>query len=70
MSNKERQALRELPQLIERKESELEQWMQDMADPAFLAKRRITPAEAGEKMSVLENEIASAYQEWERLETL
>lgn len=70
LSNKERQALRELPQLIERKESELEQWMQDMADPAFLAKRRITPAEAGEKMAALENEIASAYQEWERLETL
>jgi ATP-binding cassette subfamily F protein uup len=67
LSNKERAALKELPLLIERKEAELANWMQHMAEPAFLAEHNLTAAEAGKKMRSLESEIAKAYKEWEGL---
>jgi ATP-binding cassette subfamily F protein uup len=70
LSNKERAALQDLPKWIERKEAELELWMLNIANPAFLEQQNLTPAAAAKQLQNLEAAIAKAYSEWELLEKL
>ncbi len=69
-SKAERRELRELPARIEALEAELAAMHERMADPTFFQQGGTQLAAAKAKLDELNQQIAQAYQRWQRLEAL
>lgn len=70
LSNKEREALKLLPQKIERWEKEHAKLSESIGNPEFHAACGKTPAEVAAQIETLQQTLAKAYAEWEALEAL
>ena len=70
LTNKERQALRELPKQIEDWESEQQALHETVADPEFYKKQPGAIAEAKARLDTLAAELDTAYERWAELEAL
>ena len=68
--NKEREALRELPKLIEKLESEQQALGAAMNDPAYYSDKANDPARDAERLENLQSRIIEAYEQWEQLDAL
>ncbi len=68
--NKEREALRSLPLLIEKLEAEQEALAETMNDPSYYADKANEPKVDAERLEVLQKRIMEAYEEWEQLDEL
>lgn len=68
LSNKEREALKNLPARIEQLEAEHSALSEAIATPQYYEQTGETPAEAGAKLEALENTILETYEQWELLE--
>ena len=68
--NKEREALRNLPVLIEKLEAEQEALGEAMNDPAYYGDNSNDPARDAERLEDLQKRITEAYEEWEKLDEL
>ena len=66
----ERRELESLPQKIEDLEAEQKEWYRIMSDTAFYQRSGIEVADARARLEALENEIETACNRWEYLETL
>ncbi|MBI9019289.1 MAG: ATP-binding cassette domain-containing protein [Phycisphaerae bacterium] len=70
LSFKENQELAQLPEIIEKLESQLEQIHTDMAQPDFYKKPPTEITRLNERTSRVEAELADAYARWEELEEI
>jgi ATP-binding cassette subfamily F protein uup len=70
LTYKEKQELKILPQRIEELEVEQEELYRQMAEPDFYRQEGERIAKAKERIEVLKQELAGAYQRWEELEEL
>jgi ATP-binding cassette subfamily F protein uup len=70
LSFKEQKELDALPKRIEELESEQQQIIQSMADPAFYRESGDKVASHKARLEVLEKELAEAYKRWEELEAV
>lgn len=70
LTYKEQQELEKLPERITALEAELSDCQQAMADPALYRQNPAAIVEAKTRLQTLEQEVATAYQRWEELETL
>jgi ABC transport system ATP-binding/permease protein len=68
--NKEREALRTLPELIEKLESEHEALGEVMNDPAYYNDKKNDPARDAERLEDLQKSIGAAYRQWEELDAV
>ena len=68
--NKEREALRELPVLIEKLEAEQETLGETMNDPAYYEDKSNDPKVDAERLEDLQRRITEAYAKWEKLDGL
>ena len=68
--NKEREALRSLPLLIEKLEAEQEALAETMNDPSYYADKANDPKVDAEHLEDLQRRIMEAYEEWEQLDEL
>lgn len=70
LSFKEKQELEALPKLIEDLESEQAKIHENMSDPAFYQKQGREIADAKSRLENIEQELETAYERWENLESL
>jgi ATP-binding cassette subfamily F protein uup len=70
LSQKERRELEALPGRIEELEAARHELHEAMADPTFYRKDGGEIAEAKSRLAALEQELATAYERWEALESL
>lgn len=70
LSNKEREALKNLPKQIETLEAELEALQTAMTDPAFYQKTKDEITTATERAEAIPEELEKCYERWEELESL
>lgn len=70
LSNKERQELEVLPDLIEGLEKEERELYERMGDPAFYKSDAAVVAAARLRLEVIKPELETAYKRWEELEEL
>ena len=68
--NKEREALRTLPVLIEKLEAELKALGEAMNDPAYYDDKANDPARDAKRLEDMQQRITEAYEEWEKLDGL
>ena len=66
--NKEREALKTLPALIEKLESERDQLAANLNSPEYYKDTSNDPAKDADRLADLEKQILQAYEEWEALE--
>lgn len=69
LSYKDQRELDQLPGLIESLDGELARLTDQMADPIFYQQDKETIAETTQKLKTTEEELAMAYQRWEKLES-
>jgi ATP-binding cassette subfamily F protein uup len=69
LSNKEKEALTELPKQIERMEAERDQITAAMQNPDYYRNPKSDPTGDQANLEKLEVQIASSYSRWEELET-
>ncbi len=70
LSNKERDELKNLPKRIEQLETEQENLLQTMADPAFYQKEKDEIAAATARAEEIPKKLEAAFERWEELEGL
>lgn len=70
LSYKEERELAVLPQLIEDLEKEQQLLFQEMSRPEFFKQEGSVIAQAKERLSILEQELSTAYQRWQILEEI
>ena len=68
LSFKEQKELEQLPQQIQRLETEQKDLHEAMAQPGFYQKDKTIIAEATERLRRLQHELTTAYERWETLE--
>lgn len=68
LSFNEKRELEQLPQLIEKLDSEQAELTEKMADPAFFQQDKDVIAASTQRLEQIEQELAEAYQRWEELE--
>lgn len=68
LSNKEREALRTLPEKIEQMEASHRAFAEAIARPDYYSQSGETPAEAAAKLAEMEAEIERTYAAWEAVE--
>ena len=68
--NKEREALKNLPGMIEQMEAERNRITQAMQDPSYYRNPENDPMKDQAELERLELEISKSYEEWEELEAL
>ena len=66
--NKEREALKTLPALIEKLESDRDQLATNLNSPEYYKDTSNDPAKDADRLADLEKQILQAYEEWEALE--
>jgi ATP-binding cassette subfamily F protein uup len=69
LSNKDKEALTELPKQIERMEAERDQITAAMQNPDYYRNPKSDPTGDQANLEKLEVQIASSYSRWEELET-
>ena len=70
LTNRERQALRDLPRQIEAWETEQQALHDAVAEPAIYRKAPGTIAEAKARLETLARELDAAYERWAELEAV
>ena len=68
--NKEREALKNLPGMIEQMEAERNRITQAMQDPSYYRNPENDPMKHQAELERLESEISKSYEKWEELEAL
>ena len=70
LSYRQKKELADLPDLIERLESEIAGLHEKMADPAFYRQDGDAIAEVSGRLAEMEEELAEAFARWEKLAVL